>query len=83
MNLQIITPEEILFSGQAEMVTVPGSEGEFGVLTGHAPLISTLRSGEVVVQLENGKEERIAIVSGVAEVTPERCTLLIEQASPA
>jgi len=79
MELQIITPEKIIFSGPITMVTVPGVEGDFGVLAGHAPFISTLKAGEVVVNLENGKEERIAIESGVAEVTPERCTLLIEQ----
>ncbi len=79
--LQIITPEKILFSGEVEMVTAPGSEGEFGVLKGHAPFISTLKSGEIVAQLENGREERFAVESGVAEVTPERCVLLVEQAA--
>jgi F-type H+-transporting ATPase subunit epsilon len=79
MNLQIITPEKILYSGEAVMVTAPGTEGEFGVLAGHAPFISTLKAGEIVVTLAGGKEERMAIESGVAEVTPEHCTLLIEQ----
>lgn len=81
MELQIITPEKILFSGPVDMVTAPGAEGDFGVLAGHAPLISTLRAGEIIVNMPGGKEERIAIESGVAEVTPERCTLLIEQAA--
>jgi F-type H+-transporting ATPase subunit epsilon len=81
MNLQIITPEKILFSGPITMVTAPGTEGEFGVLPGHAPLISTLKAGEIVVTPESGSEQRIAIESGVAEVMPERCTLLIEQAA--
>ncbi len=79
MQLQIITPEKVLFSGSIAMVTAPGTEGEFGVLPGHAPFISTLKNGEIVVNPENGGEQRIAIASGVAEVTPERCTLLIEQ----
>lgn len=81
MLLNIITPEKILFSGDVAMVTAPGTEGDFGVLSGHAPFISTLKAGEIVVTNESGKEERIAIDGGVAEVTPERCTLLIEQAA--
>lgn len=80
MKLQIITPEKVLFSGQATMVTAPGTEGDFGVLPGHMPFISTLREGEIVIDAE-GKEQRIAIASGVAEITAEQCTFLIEKAA--
>jgi F-type H+-transporting ATPase subunit epsilon len=81
MQLQIITPEKILFSGPIAMVTVPGAEGEFGVLPGHMRLISTLIPGEIVVDLPDHSQQKIAIQSGVAEVTPESCTLLIETAA--
>jgi len=83
MELKIITPEKILFSGPIAMVTAPGADGEFGVLPGHMRLISTLIPGEVVVDLPDKTQQRIAIQSGVAEVTPESCVLLIEQAIPA
>lgn len=80
MHLQIITPEKTLFSGEAAMVTVPGAEGEFGVLPNHAPLVSTLRAGEIVIDLADKSQKRIAVESGVAEVTPEKVTLLVEAA---
>jgi len=81
MELQIITPERILFSGPVAMVTAPGADGEFGVLPGHMRLISTLLAGEVVVDLPDKTQQRITIQSGVAEVTPESCTLLVEAAA--
>ncbi len=80
MELKIITPEKVLFAGDASMVTVPGADGEFGVLPGHSPVISTLRPGEIVIDLEGGEQKRIPVEGGVAEVTPERVTLLIEAA---
>ena len=64
------------------MVVVPGTEGDFGVLPGHAPLISTIRPG-VIAMFENGQvTERIFVVGGFAEVTGERCTVLAEEAAP-
>src|SRR5256885_1351965 len=77
MHLQIITPEKILFSADVEMVTIPGTEGEFGVLQGHAPFVSTLRPG--IISIDAGSEKRkMAVVSGIAEVTPEQCTILAQ-----
>jgi F-type H+-transporting ATPase subunit epsilon len=64
------------------MVVVPGSEGDFGVLPGHALLISTVRPGVIAV-FDNGQvQERIFVAGGFAEVTGERCTVLAEQALP-
>ena len=77
MKCQLITPEKILFEGEASYVSVPGSEGEFGVLDGHAPLISTLKEGVVGIELASGEKKEFSVVSGVAEVTPARCTLLV------
>ncbi len=79
MQLQIITPERVFYSGQATQVTAPGVMGEFGVLPGHAPFISTLKAGIIRVQSATGTE-RIAMLEGVAEVTPDHCTILAEQA---
>jgi F-type H+-transporting ATPase subunit epsilon len=77
MHLQLITPEKILFEGAIAQVQVPGSEGEFGVLPGHAPTIATLKEGTVGVELASGEKKEFVIAGGVAEVTPERLTLLV------
>lgn len=79
MQLQLITPEKILFEGDASYIGIPGTEGDFGVLDGHAPLISTLKEGVVSVELANGEKKEFPILRGVAEVVPEHCTLLVEQ----
>ena len=76
MRLSIITPEKTLFEAEAQMVTIPGAEGEFGALPQHAPFISSLRAGAVVIDLEGGKQQKIEISGGFAEVTPERVTVL-------
>lgn len=80
MQVQLITPEKIFFSGQAEMVTAPGTEGVFGVLPGHAPLISTLKAGLVNIELAGGEQKRFVVLSGLAEVNPEKVTILAEVA---
>jgi F-type H+-transporting ATPase subunit epsilon len=59
---------------------VPGTEGNFGVLPGHAPLISTIRPGTVDLYEGRAITERIFVVGGIAEVTPERCTVLADEA---
>jgi F-type H+-transporting ATPase subunit epsilon len=64
------------------MVVVPGTEGDFGVLHGHAPLISTVRPGVLEVIQNNKVEQRFLVVGGIAEVTPERCTVLADEAEP-
>ncbi len=64
------------------MVVVPGSEGDFGVLHGHAPLISTVRPGVLEVIQDNKVERRFMVVGGFAEVTSERCTVLADEAVP-
>ena len=64
------------------MVVVPGSEGDFGVLHGHAPLISTVRPGVLEVFQGAKAEQRFLVAGGFAEVTPERCTVLADEAVP-
>lgn len=64
------------------MVVVPGSEGYFGVLPGHAPLVSTLNPGVIDVYENGAIDERIFVGGGFAEVTPERCTVLADEAMP-
>ena len=80
MQLDIITPEKILFSAAATMVVVPGTLGDFGVLEGHAPFISTIRPGVITIDTENGEKRLVSIIGGLTEVVPERCTILAEMA---
>ena len=81
VQFELVTPERLVVSEMVEMVVVPGTEGNFGVLPGHSPLISTIRPGMIdIYETRPTISGRIFIVSGIAEVTPERCTVLAEEA---
>jgi F-type H+-transporting ATPase subunit epsilon len=80
-HFDLVSPEQILFSGEVEHVVVPGSEGEFGVLAGHAPLVATLRPGILTI-LGSGQPQRIMVVGGFAEVGPDGLTVLADMAVP-
>jgi F-type H+-transporting ATPase subunit epsilon len=81
VQFELVTPERLMLSTEVEMVVVPGTEGNFGVLPGHSPLISTIRPGMIdIYQTRPTISERIFVVGGIAEVTPERCTVLAEEA---
>ena len=82
VSFRLVMPERELLATEADMVVVPGSEGDFGVLHGHAPLISTVRPGVLEVLQGNKVEQRFIVVGGFAEVTPERCTVLADEAVP-
>jgi F-type H+-transporting ATPase subunit epsilon len=79
-QFELVSPERLLVSEQVEMVVVPGAEGDFGVLPGHAPFISTLRPGVITIYENRQPRESIFVAGGFAEVTQERCTVLAEQA---
>ena len=80
IELEIVTPEKILFSESANMVVVPGDEGDFGVMAGHAPMLSQVRAGTIDVYEGDKVSTQIFIEGGIAEVTAERCTVLAEEA---
>jgi F-type H+-transporting ATPase subunit epsilon len=80
LQFELVTPERLLLSEMVEMVVVPGTEGNFGVLPGHAPLVSTIRPGMIEIYQGQTVTRRVFIVSGTAEVTPERCTVLADEA---
>jgi F-type H+-transporting ATPase subunit epsilon len=82
VQFELVTPERLLLSEMVEMVVVPGTEGNFGVLPGHAPLISSIRPGTIDVYEGQTVTRRIFVVSGIADVTPERCTVLADEALP-
>lgn len=81
LEFELVSPERLLMSKAVEMVVVPGADGNFGVLKGHAPLTSTVRIGTIDVYDDRPTiSERIFVAGGFAEVTPERCTVLAETA---
>lgn len=80
VEFELVAPEELLFSEPVELVVVPGAEGDFGVLPGHSPLISTLRTGVIAVYENDAVSRRIFVSGGFAEVTSERCTVLADEA---
>jgi len=78
---ELVSPSRLVFSGEVEQVDVPGAEGDFGVLPGHAPFISTLRPG--LLTIRNGADSRRYFVrGGFAEVNPDGLTVLAETAVP-
>ncbi len=80
LNFELVTPERLVRSEEVYMVTVPGTEGDFGVLEGHSPMVSTLRSGEVAIYKSQGAApETIALDGGVAEVSEKGLTILAEK----
>src|SRR5690349_4518699 len=82
VQFELVSPEKLLLSEAVDMVVVPGSEGNFGVLAGHSLLISTVRPGVIDVYEGNEVSERIFVSGGFAEVTAERCTVLADEAMP-
>lgn len=77
----LVSPEKLLLSAQADMVTVPGTEGYMGVMAGHSPVVTTLRAGMIDVNLD-GKDDRYFIRGGFAEIGPAKITVLAEEAIP-
>ncbi len=84
LHFELVSPEKLLRSGEVYMVVVPGTEGDFGVLPGHAPMVSTIRPGAIQVfpTSINDTPERILIDGGFAEVGPDGLTILAESAIP-
>jgi len=81
-QLELVSPEKLLLSRQVDMVIIPAAEGEMGVLPGHAPMIVALRGGAIRVT-ENGQiTESLFVAGGFAEVTPDRVTVLADEATP-
>ncbi|MGQ0445323.1 MAG: F0F1 ATP synthase subunit epsilon [Beijerinckiaceae bacterium] len=81
-HFELVSPEELVFSGDVEAVVVPGTEGEFTVLEDHAPLISTMKPGIVVIEEAPAQKLRLFVRGGFAEVAPSGLTILADQALP-
>ena len=79
IRCEIVTPERLIFSGEAAMIEAPGTDGDFGVLAGHMNFISTLKPGVVKIHRADADDLRIFVSGGLAQVTPELCTILAEE----
>ncbi len=82
VEFELVSPEKLLISEAVEMVVVPGAEGDFGVLPGHSLLISNVRPGVINIHESGQVKDSIFVAGGFAEVSPERCTVLAEEAIP-
>jgi len=82
IRFELVSPERLLMSEDVAQVDVPGAEGDFGVLPMHAPAISTLRAGVMMVRGADGKTREVFVRGGFAEVRPDLLTVLAEQAIP-
>ena len=80
VEFELVSPAKLLRSEPVEMVVVPGAEGDLGVLPGHSPLIATVRPGVIDIHEGGSVKERIFIAGGFCEISPERCTVLAEEA---
>ncbi|MDE2581549.1 MAG: ATP synthase F1 subunit epsilon [Rhodospirillales bacterium] len=78
--LEIVSPEKLLLSRPVDMVVIPASEGDIGVLEGHAPMIVTLRGGQIHLYTGEQISDRLFVAGGFAEITPEHCTVLANEA---
>jgi F-type H+-transporting ATPase subunit epsilon len=80
--LEIVSPEKLLLSRPVDMVVIPASEGDMGVLPGHTPMIVTLRGGTIDLYEGDTITDRLFVGGGFAEITPERCTVLAGEVAP-
>lgn len=82
LAFELVAPERLLASIDADMVVIPGAEGDFGVLPAHAPLMSLLRPGVITVYQGDRVDRRLFVAGGFAEVNEKGCIVLAEKAEP-
>ena len=79
-HFDLVSPEQLAFSGEVDQVDIPGMEGDFGVLAGHAPVVAAIRPGILTV-ITGGAREKIIVLGGLAEVSDNRLTVLADVAT--
>jgi F-type H+-transporting ATPase subunit epsilon len=82
VELEIVSPEKLLLARAVDMVVIPASEGDLGVLPNHSPMIVLLRGGTIAIHEGGRVTDRLYVSGGFAEITPERCTVLADEAVP-
>ena len=81
LHFELVTPDRLVMADDVYMVVVPGTEGESGIMAGHAPYMTTLKNGDIAVyRAAGGQPERIAVTGGFAEVSDKGLTVLAESA---
>ena len=84
LHFELVTPEKLVMSDDVYMVVVPGTDGESGIMAGHAPYMTTLRDGDVAIyRAANGQPEKLRVTGGFAEVSDKGLTVLAESAEAA
>lgn len=81
-TFELVSPETLLLSGEADLVTVPGAEGDMGIMSNHAPLMTSLRPGMVSVNMKEGGEQSFFVRGGFADISSAGVTVLAEFAVP-
>lgn len=81
-KFELVSPEKLLVSGDAEIVSIPGTEGDMGVMANHSPVMTSLRPGMVTAKMADGNEQSYFVRGGFADVTPSSLTVLAEFAVP-
>ncbi len=79
-HFDLVSPEKMAFSGEVDQVDIPGTEGDFGVLAGHAPVVAAVRPGILTV-ISGGSKQKIIVLGGIAEVSDKGLTVLAEVAT--
>jgi F-type H+-transporting ATPase subunit epsilon len=79
-QFDLVSPEKLVFSGEVEQVDIPGTEGDFGVLAGHSPVVATIRPGIMTVTAD-GRQTRVVVLGGLAEVSAKGLTVLADVAT--
>ena len=77
---ELVSPDRLLISEEVNLVTIPGGEGDYGVMVGHQPLITTVRPGLLEIESDSSVTKRIFIDGGFAEVTADHCAVMTEEA---
>ncbi len=80
IEIEIISAEQTVFAGKAQFVSLPGANGELGILLGHTPLISKIKPGTVYIEIDDDKHEYVFIAGGVLQVQPQKITVLADTA---
>ena len=79
LNFSLVSPERELYSGDVDQVNIPGTEGDFGIMPNHSPLMAAIRTGTITV-MQDGVETKFFVQGGFADVTPSGLTVLAERA---
>jgi len=80
MKLEIVTPDGVIFDDDVKQVTVPGGEGEFGILAGHAAVVSLLDTGVITIERKDGREVQVAVNGGYVKVEEEKTLCMVDGA---